>query len=104
MARPFSPKRHEDLIGRVERKFVRLAKQTDGQAHTDYLKLSKAAKAVYSYIKVGQYGQGVAYMKKHGDALIAELPETFETLQNQQALKSAKAKSAPKKAKAKEAA
>jgi hypothetical protein len=90
MARPFSPARHFDLIGRVQRKFVRLAKHVDGQAQKDYLKLSKACGSVVNYIKAGQFGQAVAYMKKQGEALIVELPETFETLQNQQALKTAK--------------
>lgn len=97
MARPFSADRHYDLIGRVERKFIRLSNTNQGDG-VDYAKLSNACKSLVNYIKAGQYGQGVAYMKKQGDAFTVELPETFETLQNQQALKSAKSKSAKKAA------
>ena len=98
MARPFSAQRHFDLIGRVERKFIRLARDAEAGEATKLLKMSAACKSLCNYIKAGQYGQGVAYMKKQGEAFVVELPETFETLQNQQALKSAKSKSAKKAA------
>lgn len=100
MARPFSAQRHFDLIGRVERKFARIANShPEGSEEANgFWKLNKACTSLVNYIKAGQYGQGVAYMKKQGEAFIVELPETFETLQNQQALKTAKSKNSKKAA------
>lgn len=100
MARPFSAARHYDLIGRVERKFVRIAKshEAGSEEAKSFVKLAKACTSLVNYIKAGKYGEAVSYMKKQGEAFTVELPETFETLANQQALKSAKAKEAKKAA------
>lgn len=97
MARPFSAARHDALITRVVNKFGRLVTANAGDG-VDYAKLAKQAEAIKGFIKSDMYGQGVAYMNKAGERLIVELPETYATLKNQQALKTAKSKQAKKAA------
>lgn len=92
MARPFSPARHYDLIGRVVRRNERLIGHTQDPKEIEVLKaIAKKAASVANYIKAKQYGQAVGYMKKT-PALVEQLPETYETLQNQAELLKAQSK------------
>lgn len=89
MARPFSPARHYDLIGRVVRRNERLCNHTeDAKEIATYKAIAKGAAAVGNYIKAKKYGEAISYMKRSavGAQLQEQLPETFETLQNQHEL------------------
>jgi len=92
MARPFSPERHYALIERVVNRNNRLTNHTESADEIAALKaIAKKAATVANYIKAKQYGQAVAYMKKSQE-LQEQLPETFETLQNQNELQKARTK------------